>query len=67
MPRKLAAADLVGVQEIAQMAGVTSQAVTNWEARYADFPQPLVRLASGPVWEWKRVVKWLEATGRLVT
>jgi len=52
-------ADLVGLAEIAQMAGVSSQAVANWRARSSDFPQPLAELRSGPVFSSLQVRKWV--------
>jgi chromosome partitioning protein len=51
--------DLVGVFEIAEMAGVTSQAVANWRARLTDFPQPVANLRSGPVFRREDVRRWL--------
>jgi hypothetical protein len=55
--------DLVGLAEIAEMAGVSRQAVTNWTARHDSFPQPLARLAAGPVWQRAAVAAWLETQG----
>jgi chromosome partitioning protein len=51
--------EVVGVQEIAEIAGVTKQAVTNWRARFPDFPPPLAELGSGPVFDRDRVRAWL--------
>ena len=56
--------DIVGINEIAVMAGVTSQAVTNWRARATDFPQPLANLASGPVFRRAQVRAWLKRNNR---
>jgi chromosome partitioning protein len=45
--------DLLGIAEIADLAKVSKQAVTNWRSRYSNFPQPV---QSGPVWiarRWK--------------
>jgi hypothetical protein len=56
--------DLVGINEIAAMAGVTSQAVTNWRARSADFPSPLSELASGPVFRKSQIRAWLKRNNR---
>lgn len=56
--------DIVGINEIAAMAGVTSQAVTNWRARATDFPQPLTMLASGPVFRRSQVRAWLRRNNR---
>ncbi len=51
--------DLVGLQEIGEMADVTSSAVANWRRRFADFPTPLVELKSGPVFSRAAVGAWL--------
>ncbi len=51
--------ELMGLYEIAAVAGVTPQAVSNWMTRKPDFPQPLVTLASGPVWDGSVVRTWL--------
>jgi len=51
--------DLVGINEIAEMARVSRQAVANWRARMSDFPKPIVDLASGPVFRRSQVRTWL--------
>ena len=51
--------ELMGLFEIAQAAGVTPQAVSNWVARKPDFPKPLALLASGAVWDGAVVRAWL--------
>jgi chromosome partitioning protein len=51
--------DLVGINEIAEMAKVSRQAVANWRSRMADFPKPLADLASGPVFRRSQVRAWL--------
>jgi chromosome partitioning protein len=51
--------DLVGINEIAEMAKVSRQAVANWRSRMADFPKPLADLASGPVFRRSQVRVWL--------
>lgn len=57
---------LVGVTEIAQRLELKSaQRVHDWRNRYADFPQPVARLAMGLVWNWPEVERWARATGRL--
>lgn len=55
--------DLVGLAEIAEMAGVSRQAVTNWTTRHGSFPEPLARLAAGPVWQRADIAAWLDAQG----
>src|SRR5271165_6315120 len=56
--------DIVGINEIAAMAGVTSQAVTNWRSRATDFPRPLRELASGPIFRRSQVRAWLKRNNR---
>lgn len=56
--------ELVGINEIAAMAGVTSQAVTNWRSRAPDFPLPLSELASGPVFRKAQIRAWLKRNNR---
>lgn len=51
--------DLVGINEIAELANVSRQAVTNWRARFRDFPKPLKELAAGPVFDLDQVKSWL--------
>lgn len=60
--------DLVGMQEIADRArdmaaypNATRATVKSWRKRHADFPEPLVTLATGPVWEWDKVADWVRA------
>lgn len=50
---------LVGLHEVAQLAGVSRQAVSNWMVRRKDFPVPLANLASGPVWNAETITAWL--------
>jgi hypothetical protein len=57
-------ADLVGVAEIAQRAGVAEATVHSWRRRHDDFPAPIVRLAAGPVWRWPDVEVWTRTLGR---
>ena len=52
--------DLVGLSEVAEIAGVSRQAVVNWRARFSDFPPPVAELASGPVWTRDDIDNWLK-------
>ncbi len=52
--------NLVGLAEIADIAGVSKQAVSNWRMRYDDFPRPIQKLQSGPVWERERIEAWVK-------
>ncbi len=49
--------ELVGVAEIAQTFGVSKQTAVKYSQR-PDFPEPLDRLASGPVWRRTAVAAW---------
>lgn len=51
--------DLIGLHEIATLAGLTPSAVANWRNRFADFPAPVVDLKSGPVFQGAHVRAWL--------
>lgn len=51
--------ELIGIYEIAGLANVTPSAVANWRKRFADFPNPVVELKSGPVFPGAQVRAWL--------
>ena len=51
--------ELIGVKEVAELAGVSSAAVANWRNRHADFPRPLQEVGSGPVFDSDAVHDWL--------
>ena len=51
--------DLVGIAEIAELAGRSRQAVANWRARADDFPKPIADLAAGPVFRRSQIRSWL--------
>jgi chromosome partitioning protein len=51
--------DLVGIAEIAALASVSKQVVSNWRRRYDHFPKPIKNLESGPVWNKEAVVAWI--------
>ncbi|WP_245514642.1 MULTISPECIES: ParA family protein [unclassified Mesorhizobium] len=51
--------ELVGINEIAEMANTSKQAVANWRVRISDFPKPIAVLASGPVFRRSQVRSWL--------
>jgi chromosome partitioning protein len=56
----MAQPELVGVAEIATMAEVTKQAVSNWQQRHDSFPKPIQRLQTGPVWDKEVVARWIK-------
>jgi chromosome partitioning protein len=53
--------NLLGVAEIAELAGVSKQAVSNWRMRYDDFPRPIQNLQSGPVWDREKINDWVKS------
>lgn len=56
---RLASDDLVGIAEIAEMAGVSTAAVANWRSRGQGFPEPVRDLRAGPVFSARAVRTWL--------
>ena len=64
--RKVALEDLVGAHEIAQRLGVARpQVVHEWRRRHADFPEPVAKLKTALIWDWRDVVAWARRTGRM--
>lgn len=51
--------ELVGINEIADLAGVSRQAVANWRVRFSSFPKPAAELKSGPVFRARVIRAWL--------
>jgi type I restriction enzyme M protein len=53
--------DLVGVAEIAELAGVGRSAVSNWiKRRPKGFPSPVSESRAGPMFNAEEIVSWLE-------
>jgi hypothetical protein len=52
--------NLAGVAEVAWLFGVRRTTVSNWSAHRsgAGFPEPVVRLASGPVFDLSEISAW---------
>jgi hypothetical protein len=59
--------NLVGIAEIAEVAGVSRQVVNNWSTRDPSFPKPMAQLACGQIWNHEDVVAWLTERGKLDT
>lgn len=64
MARRVDPKDIVGASEIADRLGVSSSVVHDWQRRYDEFPEPLLRLRMGLLWHWPDVEAWAQATGR---
>jgi len=52
--------DLVSVAEIADRAARPVNTIQSWRRRHRDFPEPVASLATGPVWTWPTVARWIE-------
>lgn len=50
---------MVGLAEVAQLAGVSPAAVSNWRTRFSDFPEPIETLRAGPVFDRQQIRRWL--------
>ena len=48
----------MGVSELAAVLGVSRQRASQIARDYDDFPEPAVRLATGPVWESAEIAAW---------
>jgi predicted DNA-binding transcriptional regulator AlpA len=57
--------NLVGIAEIAQIAGVSRQVVNNWNVRDVSFPRPIAQLACGQIWDQEEILAWLMKQDRL--
>jgi uncharacterized protein len=60
-PRAAEPSDLVSVAEIATRAGRPVNTIQSWRRRHRDFPEPVASLATGPVWTWPVVKRWIDA------
>lgn len=54
---------LLGLSEVADLLGVSRQAVGNWRQRRGGFPPPRAELKSGPVWQQADIVGWATENG----
>lgn len=54
--------DMVGVGEIAELAGVSTAAVSNWQRRApVPFPKPIKVLKTGSIWLLPDIITFLAA------
>lgn len=58
---------LLGIPEIADIAGVGRNAVSNWRKRHSDFPTPAVETPSGLLFDVGSVERWLIENGKIST
>ena len=57
----MSADNLLGIAEVADLARVSKQAVSNWRMRYDHFPRPIQSLQSGPVWDREKIEAWIKS------
>ncbi|WP_275076418.1 helix-turn-helix transcriptional regulator [Providencia rettgeri] len=71
IPMQVASVDstLVGLSDIAELAGLTRQAVAllkDGTRGKGNFPAPVQRLSgNSPLWDWARIATWLKDNNRL--
>ncbi|SFL48595.1 chromosome partitioning protein [Lachnospiraceae bacterium KH1T2] len=58
--------ELVGLSEIAEIAGASNQTVSNWKKRYEDFPEPIAQIKAGEFYDKDHIVKWLKRKGKIM-
>jgi predicted DNA-binding transcriptional regulator AlpA len=56
--------ELMGTTEIAQLLGVSRQRAGQLAATEG-FPEPIARLAAGPIWRRADVERWAREAGRV--
>ena len=56
--------DLVGAAEIAQMMGVARQRVHELARVHVDFPEPVVELSAGRIWQKADIEAWMATRER---
>ena len=58
--------EVIGLSEIADIAGASNQTVNNWKSRYKDFPNPIVHVKAGEFYDKELVIKWLKRKGKIM-
>lgn len=59
----MAEMSLVGLAEVAELAGASRTVVSNWRVRDPRFPKPVADLRSGPVFQLEVIQKYLRRRG----
>lgn len=57
-------ATLVSLADVAQMAGVSRPAVSNWRRRYADFPKPVAETGATSLFLLADLTAWMAKHGK---
>lgn len=50
--------DLVGISEVAEIAGMSRSTIRVWRVR-GHLPPPITELACGPIWHRQAIREWL--------
>lgn len=58
---------LAGAAEIGDVLGVHPNTVNTWKVRSNGFPQPVIQLKAGAIWDIRDVIAWADTSGRPVT
>lgn len=57
---------LAGAAEVGYVLGVAANTVNAWRRRTNCFPEPVVQLKAGGIWDIREVIAWADASGRSV-
>ena len=66
MTSTFAGVDVLGVTEVAALLGISRQRVDQLSHSDPDFPEEVVTLGRGRLWEKEAIEKWAKATGRTI-
>lgn len=58
MKRRFTAEELVGVHEAAELLGITKARLCQLARTYRDFPQPVLSLHCGRIWDVSDISDW---------
>lgn len=50
--------DIVGTEHIAERLRIDPKTISQWRARYHDFPEPFLVLGTVGLWDWADVEWW---------
>ncbi|MET8864104.1 hypothetical protein ABZW11_14225 [Nonomuraea sp. NPDC004580] len=57
---------IAGAAEVGWVLGVEANTVNAWRMRQVGFPEPVVQLKAGAIWDIREVIAWADRTGRTV-
>ena len=65
MSKTVPNSELVGLHEVSELLGLSKPAVRYRASEHMDFPEPLARLRSGPVWARDDIVSYARECDRV--